>query len=61
MAAIKELVAQKDYAGISEKIRSMKRLWEDTGLHGLLKRREDEARLVCQTDVSLDAKEIVRV
>jgi GH24 family phage-related lysozyme (muramidase) len=61
MAAIKELVAQKDYAGIATQIRSMKRLWEDKGLDGLLKRREDETRLVRQTDVSLDETEIVRV
>jgi GH24 family phage-related lysozyme (muramidase) len=61
MAAIRELVAQKDYAGISGQIRAMKRLWEDQGLDGLLKRREDEARLVSQTDISLDEAEIVRV
>lgn len=61
MAAIKELVAKKDYAGIARQIRSMKRLWEDQGLDGLLKRREDEARLVYQTDRSLDETEIVRV
>lgn len=61
MAAIKELVAQKDYAGISEQIRSMKRLWEDRGLDGLLKRRDDEARLVRKIDVTLDEREIVRV
>jgi GH24 family phage-related lysozyme (muramidase) len=61
MAAIRELVAQKDYAGIAGQIRAMKRLWEDQGLDGLLKRREDEARLVSQTDISLDEAEIVRV
>ncbi len=61
MAAIKDLVAQKDYAGISRQIRSMMRLWKDQGLDGLLKRREDEAGLVCQTDISLDETEIVRV
>lgn len=61
MAAIKDLVAQKDYAGISEQIRSMKRLWEDKGLDGLLKRRDDEAALVLQTDIALDQGEIVRV
>ena len=61
MAAIKELVVQKDYKGISQQIRSMKRLWENKGLDGLLKRRDDEARLVRQTDVNLEEDAIVRV
>lgn len=61
MAAIRDLVAQKDYAGIAEQIRAMKRLWKGEKLDGLLKRRDDEARLVRQTDVSLDEREIVRV
>ena len=61
MAAIKELVVQKDYEGISQQIRAMKRLWENKGLDGLLKRRDDEARLVRQTDVNLEETEIVRV
>lgn len=61
MAAIKEPAAQEDYAGISEKVRSMKRLWEDSGLDGLLKLRDGEARLVRKIDVTLDEREIVRV
>ncbi|MBW1787679.1 MAG: hypothetical protein JRK53_13820 [Deltaproteobacteria bacterium] len=61
MAAIRELVAQQDYAGISEQIRAMKRLWENMGLDGLLKRRDDEARLVSQTDIAIEVSEIVRV
>jgi GH24 family phage-related lysozyme (muramidase) len=61
MAAIRDLVARKDHAGIAEQIRSMKRLWEDKGLDGLLKRRDDEAGLVRQADVLLDEREIVRV
>lgn len=61
MAAIKELVVQRDYAGIAEQIRSMKRLWEGRGLDGLLKRRDDEARLVRQADGLLDETETVRV
>jgi GH24 family phage-related lysozyme (muramidase) len=61
MAAIKDPVAQKKYAGITEQIRSMKRLWKDKGLDGLLTRRDDEARLVRQTGVTLDKREIVRV
>lgn len=54
MAAIKDLVVQQDYEGISRQIRAMKRLWENKGLDGLLKRRKDEARLVRQTDVILE-------
>jgi GH24 family phage-related lysozyme (muramidase) len=61
MAAIRDLVVQKDYVGISEQIRAMKRLWEEKGLDGLLKRRDDEARLVRDTGVTLDEAEIVRV
>ena len=61
MAAIKGLVAQKDYIGISQEIRAMKRLWENSGLDGLLRRRESEARLVRQTDIALDESEVVRV
>ena len=61
MAAIKDLVAQQDYGGISQEIRAMKRLWEKKGLDGLLKRREREAKLVSQINISLDESEIVRV
>ncbi|MFC1859603.1 hypothetical protein ACFL9U_16470 [Thermodesulfobacteriota bacterium] len=61
MAAIKDLVAQHDYAGISREIRSMKRLWEGKGLDGLLKRRDDEARLVSQSDRVYESSEIIRV
>ena len=61
MAAIKYLVEQKDYAGIARQIREMKRLWEDQGLDGLLKRREDEARLVSQSNRTYEESEIVRI
>ena len=46
MLNIKPLVLKKDYKGIAKEIRSMKRLWEGKGLDGLLKRREDEAKMV---------------
>lgn len=46
MAEIRPLVLQQDYVGIANKIIEMKRLWEGKGLDGLLKRRDDEARLV---------------
>jgi GH24 family phage-related lysozyme (muramidase) len=46
MAAIKPLVPKKDYNGIASQIRSMKRLWIGQGLDGLLKRRDEEAKMV---------------
>jgi GH24 family phage-related lysozyme (muramidase) len=46
MANIRPLVARKDYNGIANEIISMKRLWVGKGLNGLLKRRDEEARMV---------------
>lgn len=46
MANIKPLVLKKDYRGIAAEIRKMKRLWKNKGLDGLLKRREEEAKMV---------------
>jgi len=46
MANIKKYVALKDYNKIAKEIRSMKRLWLDKNMKGLVKRREDEAILV---------------
>ena len=46
MRTIRELVPKKDYKGIAEELRSMKRIWEGKGLDGLLARREAEAKLV---------------
>lgn len=46
MLNIKPLVLRKDYEGIARQIISMKRLWVGKGLNGLLKRRDDEARMV---------------
>jgi len=61
MAAIKELVATADYEGIAQQIRAMKRLWEGSGLSGLLKRRDHEARLVRLSDREYETVELVRV
>jgi GH24 family phage-related lysozyme (muramidase) len=61
MAEIKPLVEQQDYAGISLQIKTMKRLWEDKGLDGLLKRRDDEAKLISQSGRAYEASEIVRI
>lgn len=46
MRNIKSLVTNKDYKGIAEEIRSMKRLWKGKNLDGLIKRREIEASMV---------------
>jgi hypothetical protein len=46
MSNIKQLVLNKDYKGIAEEIRKMKRLWVGKNLVGLLKRRDAEAKMV---------------
>lgn len=46
MRAIVELVAKADYEGIADQIERSKRLWENVGLDGLVKRREEEADLI---------------
>jgi GH24 family phage-related lysozyme (muramidase) len=46
MRNIRDLVPKKDYKGIAQEIRKMKRLWEGKGLDGLLDRRDAEANLV---------------
>jgi hypothetical protein len=44
MAAIRDLIKEKNYKAIAKQIRSMKRLWDKTS--GLVGRREREAKLV---------------
>ena len=46
MKAIVDMVAKQNYLGIAEEIEKSKRLWEQRGLDGLVKRREAEADLV---------------
>jgi len=46
MRNIRVLVPKKDYKGIAEEFRKMKRVWEGKGLDGLIARREAEAKLV---------------
>jgi len=51
MAAIRDIIASgkadgKTYKQIASEIRSMKRLWRNKGLDGLLKRRDAEAKLI---------------
>jgi hypothetical protein len=46
MRNIRDLVPKKDYKGIANEIRKMKRIWKGKGLDGLIERREAEAKLV---------------
>ena len=61
MATIKPLVVKKDYAGIAQEIKNMKRLWVGKGLDGLLKRRDDEAELMANADRVYDKSTLIRV
>lgn len=45
MRELQPAVATRDYRRMAALLRSMKRLWEGQGMAGLLKRRDDEARL----------------
>jgi len=46
MRNIKVLVPKKDYSKIAYELRSMKRLWKNKNLDGLIERREAEAKLI---------------
>lgn len=46
MRAIQVAVAKRDLKEIAKQLRAMKRLWVGKNLDGLLRRREDEAKLV---------------
>lgn len=46
MRNIKTLIPNKDYKGIADEFRKMKRLWVGKNLDGLLTRRESEAKLI---------------
>jgi GH24 family phage-related lysozyme (muramidase) len=46
MRAIRDAVPRGDLQEIADQLRCMKRLWVNKGLDGLLRRREEEARLV---------------
>jgi hypothetical protein len=61
MKAIEELIVAGDLDGIADQILSMKRLWQDRGLDGLLRRREVEADLVRDSQHDYDAAELVRI
>ena len=61
MKALKALVVAQDYAGMAAEILAMQRLWIGKGLDGLLKRREDEAGLIRQSDRIYPAEELVHI
>jgi len=61
MKAIGPLIQQGDLAGIADQIISMKRLWENSGLGGLLRRRDDEADLVRGARRDYSPDELVRI
>ena len=61
MKALEPLIIAKDLAGIADQIISMKRLWQDRGLDGLLRRREVEAELVRDSKHDYEPEELVRV
>ena len=47
MRQVRDLVPQKDYAGMAGAIRAMKRVWRGTSIqNGMYRRREAEARLM---------------
>ncbi len=46
MRNIANMTLEKNYSGIADQIRKMKRLWIGKGLDGLLTRRDAEAKLV---------------
>lgn len=46
MLNIKPLVLKRDYKGIADQVRSMKRLWVGKNLDGLIRRREIEAQMI---------------
>lgn len=61
MKEIEALVEARDLAGIADAIRRMKRLWANSGLPGLLRRRDEEAQLVEHADRDYAEDELVRV
>jgi len=61
MKAMESLVVSAELDGIAEQILSMKRLWQDRGLDGLLRRREVEAELVRNSKRDYEATELVRI
>ena len=61
MKAIQSMVIGRDLNGISEQIRSMKRLWDIEVLAGLHKRRDAEAQMIADARTDYDSAELFRV
>jgi len=61
MKALEPLVVSADLDGVADQILSMKRLWQDRGLDGLLRRREVEAELVRNSKRDYEPAELVRI
>lgn len=61
MKVIRDLIPLKDYSGIGQNIRQMKRLWQGKGLDGLLARRDHEAELVERSERIYKPDELVQV
>lgn len=59
MAAIKPLIANKDYEGIADQIIEMKRLWKN--VQGLLDRRDKEASLIRHAVREYKQEELIEV
>ncbi len=61
MKAMESLVVSADLNGVADQILSMKRLWQDRGFDGLLRRREVEAELVRNSKRDYEPAELVRI
>jgi hypothetical protein len=61
MKALEPLVLAADLQGMADEILAMKRLWEATGLTGLLTRRDREAELVRHADRAYAPGELVEI
>ncbi len=61
MKALQPLVAAQDYSGMAQQIKAMKRLWEGKNLDGLLKRRDEEAKMIAEAERAYRAEELVRI
>ena len=61
MKAIEPLVTAGDLGGIAGQIRAMKRIWQNSGLPGLLRRRDEEAELVEHAGRAYEPEELVKL
>lgn len=59
MLAIKKHVKKQDLGAIAKEFQSMKRLWQDKGLEGLLHRRDSEARMIKKSKRAYKDSDIV--